>query len=75
LAGPESWLIDGQPFWDEPQKAWYNTPLIGSLVSALELAHKAPRGISIDTIKFAKQYDVEKVWDKYWLPFFRGFFA
>ena len=75
LAGPDSWIIEGQPFYDEPQKSWYNIPLIGSLVSALELAHEAPRGISLESIKFAKQYDVEKVWAKYWMPFFKGYFG
>lgn len=74
LGGPDSWLVDGQPFYDEPQKSWYNIPLIGSLVSALELAHEAPRGISLDSIKFAKQFDVETLWTKHWLPFFKDYF-
>lgn len=75
LAGPDSLLIDGQPFWDEPQKAWYNIPLIGSLVAALEQSVELPRGISLESIRFAKQYDVEKVWKKHWLPFFTEYFG
>ena len=31
LAGEDSFLVDGQPFWDEPQQSFYNIPNIGSL--------------------------------------------
>ena len=74
LAGPDSWLCDGQPLWDEPQGAWYYVPLIGSLVESLKLAYDAPRGVSLESIKFAKQFDVEKVWKAHWMPFFKDFF-
>jgi glycosyltransferase involved in cell wall biosynthesis len=75
LVGEDSYLIDGQPFWDEPQKAFYHIPSIGSIVSALELAYKAERGYSTASRKFALDFDVETVWDKYWLPFLRGHFG
>lgn len=74
LAGPDSFLIDGQPFWDEPQQSFYNVPNIGSIVNALKLAYDAPRGISKPSIDFAKEFDVERVWTWYWLPFLRDFF-
>jgi glycosyltransferase involved in cell wall biosynthesis len=75
LAGPDSYLCDGQPFWDEPQASVYQLPLIPSIANALELAYKEPRGVSLESIKFAKQYDVEKVWAKYWMPMLRDFYA
>jgi glycosyltransferase involved in cell wall biosynthesis len=75
LAGPDSFLIDGQPFWDEPQAAWWNVPLVDSLVNALELAYQSPRGVSLEAVKFAKQFDVEKVWSKYWMPFLKDYFG
>lgn len=75
LAGPESFLVDGQPFWDEPQSSFYQLPLIPSIANALELAYKEPRGVSLESIKFAKQFDTEKVWTKYWMPILRDFYA
>jgi len=75
LAGPDSYLIDGQPFWDEPQAAFYQLPLIPSIANALELAYDAPRGVSLESIKFAKQFDTDKVWDKYWMPILRDFYV
>jgi glycosyltransferase involved in cell wall biosynthesis len=75
LAGEDSWLIEGQPFWDEPQASWYQIPLIDSVVSALNAAYDSPRGKSEASVKFAKQFDVEAVWNWYWLPFLRERFA
>jgi glycosyltransferase involved in cell wall biosynthesis len=74
LAGDDSWLVDGQPFWDEPQQAFYNIPNIGSIVNALELAYEAPRGKSQASIDFARQFDVETVWNWYWMPLLREYF-
>lgn len=75
LAGPDSYLVDGQPFWDEPQAAFYHIPNIGSIVNALNLAYDAPRGVSKASIDFAKDFDVDRVWQWYWMPFLREFFA
>jgi glycosyltransferase involved in cell wall biosynthesis len=74
LAGEDSFLVDGQPFWDEPQQSFYNIPNIGSIVNALRLAYDAPRGVSQSSIEFAKQFDVDRVWGWYWLPYLREFF-
>lgn len=68
LAGPDSWLIDGQPFWDEPGQAFYYMPFIQSIVPALQAAYEAERGVSQESIDFAKQFDADAVWAKYWLP-------
>ena len=75
LAGEDSFLVDGQPFWDEPQAAFYQIPNIGSIVNALKLAYDAPRGVSKASIDFAKQFDVDQVWNWYWMPFLREHFA
>lgn len=68
LVAEDSWLIEGQPMWDAGQDAIWQVPLIPSIVEALELAYKAERGVSKVAIDFAKDFDVETVWDKYWIP-------
>jgi glycosyltransferase involved in cell wall biosynthesis len=75
LAGPDSFLVDGQPFWDEPQAAFYHIPNIGSIVNALKLAYDAPRGVSKASIDFAKDFDADRVFNWYWMPFLRSYFA
>jgi glycosyltransferase involved in cell wall biosynthesis len=74
LAGPDSFLVGGQPFWDEMQSSFFQIPMIQSIVDALKLAYDAERGTSESAIEFAKQFDVEKVWTDYWLPFWRSRF-
>ena len=64
----DGWVVNCQPLWDEAQKAWFNIPNIPEIVAALEEAYAAPRGKSEQAIEFAKQYDAETVYRKYWLP-------
>ena len=71
LAGEDSWLVGGQPFWDEPQGAFFQIPFLESIIGALKLAYEAPREKSQKAIDFAKQFDVDAVWDNYWLPFWK----
>lgn len=68
LVSEDSWLVDGQPFWDEAQKSWFQIPSVPSIYKALKLAYEAPRGPSQQAIDFAAQFDVETVWEKHWLP-------
>lgn len=68
LVSEDSWLVDGQPMWDAGQDAMWQTPSVPSIVEALEQAYKAERGASKTAIEFAKQFDVETVWNKHWLP-------
>jgi len=75
LAGPDSWLVDGQPWWDDPQSAFFQVPHVGSIVAALEQAVDAPRGTSQSSIEFAKEFDVEKVWLTKWIPYLRERFG
>jgi glycosyltransferase involved in cell wall biosynthesis len=75
LVSEDGWLVEGQPFWDEPQKCFYQIPLLGSLVGALEKAYNAPRGPSVASRAFALQFDTETVWEASWLPFFKELFS
>lgn len=69
LVGEDSYLIPGQPFWDEAQVAWYSVPSIKSIVDALEVAYNERSAEkSQKSIEFAKDFDVEKVWQEKWLP-------
>jgi len=49
-------------------------PLLGSVVSALGLADKE-RGFSAVSRKFALDFDEEKVWADYWMPFLNEYFG
>jgi glycosyltransferase involved in cell wall biosynthesis len=69
LLGEDSWLVDGQPFWDEAQSTFFQIPLIPSLVTALEQAYATPRGVSTASVEFSKQFEVETVYEQYWKPF------
>lgn len=71
LAGPDSLLVQGQPFWDEAQLSWWQVPSIPSITAALEKAYDKRGQEFRATIEFAKSYDVEAVWDAYWLPFLK----
>lgn len=68
LVAEDGWLIEGQPMWDAGQDCIWQVPLIPSIVEALEQAYTADRGPSAIAMNFAKDFDVETVWGKYWLP-------
>jgi glycosyltransferase involved in cell wall biosynthesis len=68
LVSEDSWLVEGQPMWDAGQNSIWTMPLIPSIVNALEEAYRAERGPSKIAMDFAKQFDVDTVWDKYWIP-------
>lgn len=68
LAGPDSYLVNGQPFWDAGQHCWYNLPNVQGIVDALEQAYQRGRGEFPDTIAFAQDYDADKVYDESWRP-------
>jgi hypothetical protein len=75
LAGPDSFLCDGDPLWDEPQAAFYMRPSLSSMVQALELAFQQPREISQANMDFVQQFEVEHVWNTHWMPFFTEFYS
>jgi glycosyltransferase involved in cell wall biosynthesis len=73
LASPDSWKVDGQPFWDEAQASFYQIPSINGIVKALGEAYDK-RGHSKEAREFAMQFDVEHVWDTGWMPFLKDLF-
>jgi len=71
LLGDDSWTVEGQPFWDEAQASFFMIPLIPSIIGALREADKN-RGHSEASVEFAKQFDADTVWRKYWQPFIKA---
>jgi glycosyltransferase involved in cell wall biosynthesis len=70
LLSADCLMVEGQPFWDEAQKSFFQIPLIPSIMGALKQVYES-RGDSPESVKFAKQFDVETVWEKYWVPFLK----
>jgi len=64
----DGWLIDGQPLWDAPQSSWFHMPSIPAIVDSLEQAYNRGRGKSKQAQEFAKAYDADVVFQKYWKP-------
>ena len=75
LVSTDSWLVDGMPFWDEPQLAWFKIPYVDSIISALELSYEAPRGTNQTSIDFAANFEDSKIWREKWTPFWVDYFA
>jgi glycosyltransferase involved in cell wall biosynthesis len=75
LASEDSWKIDGQPFWDEAQRAFFSIPSVNRITSALEEAYNGERGHSDIAFDFAAQFDFDHVWQWRWMPFLKGLFA
>jgi glycosyltransferase involved in cell wall biosynthesis len=68
LAGPDSWKVGGQLFWNPPMKAWYTIPNVNEIVDALEQAYKRGRKKSEKAREFALQYDADLVYETMWKP-------
>lgn len=75
LVSKNSWKVEGIPFWDEPQIAWYKIPLVDSIVLALEQAYQAERGTDLESIEFAKDFDERTIWNSKWHWFWKDYFA
>lgn len=75
LASADSWKVDGQPFWDEPQGAFFSIPSVNQIVKMLEEAYHAERGTSQIALDFAKRFDSDTIWKDMWVPFFQSVFA
>jgi glycosyltransferase involved in cell wall biosynthesis len=72
LLSEASWMVEGQPFWDEGQASFYRIPIIPSIVNALKMAQDAPRGVCKTSLEFAKAFDTQAVWEQYWRPFIKA---
>lgn len=64
----DGWICEGQPIWDDAQKSWWLTPSVPSIIENLEAAYQRGQGRSAEAIKFAKDYDADKVFAEYWVP-------
>ena len=72
LAGDDSYIIPGQPFWDEGQSAWFSVPLVSAIVDALKESFSTrSENKSEASIAYAKNFDVEKIFTEKWLPLLR----
>lgn len=74
LVSENSWKVEGQPFWDEPQSAWFKIPYVDAITAALEEAYSTKTGVDKKSIEFAKQFDDSKVWKEKWVPFLTDYF-
>jgi glycosyltransferase involved in cell wall biosynthesis len=68
LVSEDGWLVNGQPLWDAPQKAWFNMPFVVEIVNALEEAYQKGKGRSQTAISKAAEYDSAKVFKESWQP-------
>jgi glycosyltransferase involved in cell wall biosynthesis len=68
LAGPDSFLVNGQPLWDSGQQCWFNVPNVQAIADALEQAYQRGRKDFVDTIAFVQKYDADKVYEQSWKP-------
>jgi glycosyltransferase involved in cell wall biosynthesis len=64
----EGWLVDCQPYWDPMQRSFFTTPLIPSIVDALEKAYQKGRSRSQQAIDFALLYDADTIFESHWKP-------
>ena len=69
LVSNDGFLVDGQPFWDEPQSSWFMIPKIPSIVNALKQASERDR-FSQTSADFALKFSNQNVWQTYWKPYF-----
>lgn len=68
LVGP-GWLLDGQLEWDAPQAASYLKVFHDDLLAKLEQVYASNLpDISQQSIEFARQYDVDTVFEQFWKP-------
>jgi glycosyltransferase involved in cell wall biosynthesis len=64
----DGWTVKVQPQWDDPQQAWFFTPIVATIVDALTEAYDRGRGRSTKAIEFAAQYDADVVYNSHWRP-------
>ena len=64
------WTVDGEPWWDALQVAFFHDPYIGSIHAALEKAYDAREDTELRAaaVAFAQQYDADAVAEKFWKP-------
>lgn len=75
--GVTGWTVTGQPEWDPAQRASYVVPFIADVVAKLELAYALAdderQAMSERCVRFAANYDADRVFEECWLPFLESF--
>lgn len=64
----DGWVVEGQPWYDPLQGAWFITPSVPSILKALKDAYEAPRGVSRKAVDFAAKYEADTVYERFWKP-------
>jgi FkbM family methyltransferase len=64
------WKVACQPYWHHRDQAWWHTPIIKSIVAALEKSYRHARdpGLRAKAREFALGYDADLVTAQYWKP-------
>lgn len=75
LVSRDGWLVEGMPAWDAGQSSWWKVPSISQIAEALEAAYQKGKTRSEASVKFAKDFDVDTVWKRDWMPLLRKEFS
>jgi glycosyltransferase involved in cell wall biosynthesis len=62
------WLVQGDKWWDQMQSAYQKSPYVSDIHEALVNAYKHAEGLSDQAVRFAQDYDVDRVMENMWLP-------
>ena len=62
------WLVEGDPWYDTTQGAWFKHPSVDSIIDALEHAYQDAAGLRGRAREFALGYDVRRVMADHWTP-------
>ena len=68
----DGWCVDVQPQWNPSQLGWFCTPIVRSIVEALEAAYEQGGGHSQQAADFALEYAADRVFEERWVPLIDG---
>jgi hypothetical protein len=68
----DGWVVDVQPQWNPTQLGWFCTPIVESIVGALEDAFSRGGGHSEEAVAFAEGYRADAVFNERWVPLLEG---
>jgi glycosyltransferase involved in cell wall biosynthesis len=64
----DGWCVEVQPQWNPAQLGWFCTPMVSSIVEALEDAYRGGGGHSEQAVEFAAGYAADRVFEERWVP-------
>jgi hypothetical protein len=68
----DGWCVEVQPQWNPAQLGWFCTPMVRSIVEALEAAYDQGGGHSRQAADFALGYAADRVFEERWVPLIDG---